>query len=350
MNDKKIKSLQSLRLIAFLYIFSFHAGNLFPQSLKEFFNVGIGAEWAVSLFIVLSGFLLGYRIDDLNYTFSFKSIFEYMKRKIKKIYPLFFITTCLAIPRIPLTTLNLRIHYSKLFLTTILLLQSWTDNYLCFNGVTWFLSTIIFLYLLSIPIICLLKKQNKKHGIILLTVEIISFLILAILWDKIIFIKKLDLCRYSYVFPISRISEYIIGILSGVIFVKYLNKFNQNKTIKEYIIFTILELLSFFIVWLLIKNRISYWKGLGWAWIIPNALLITITALNNGFFSKILSIKPFTILGNITFEAFLIHQLAIDYLKFDMGNATKLKYFPYCFILTMVFLISYFINKKNSKL
>lgn len=91
------------------------------------------AAWAVSFFIILSGFLESY-LDEGGLSFSGKDWMGYMTRKLKKLYPLMFITTILAIPYSGLVT---QISNHALFgvngdgvgiitlLRTLLLLQSW---------------------------------------------------------------------------------------------------------------------------------------------------------------------------------------------------------------------------------
>lgn len=135
-----IASLQGLRALAFFGIFLSHAKMPFAWS-----------TLSVSIFFVLSGFLLYYR-DRINYSkmppfFAHSSLINniiFSIKKIKKLYKLHIITMILVIP---LCTLSIG-TVATIFLN-IVLLQCWgplSSINVSLNGVAWYLSTIMFLY------------------------------------------------------------------------------------------------------------------------------------------------------------------------------------------------------------
>ena len=81
MNNKKFLSFQGLRLLFFLVVFIVHIGKyrIFP-----FNNSG---RYAITFFIMISGFLYGYQ----NNSYQLKETYHFMKEKIKKYYPIYFI-------------------------------------------------------------------------------------------------------------------------------------------------------------------------------------------------------------------------------------------------------------------
>lgn len=90
---KNIKAFQGLRFIAFLMIFMWHAHN--------FHNINYTNNWAtlgVSFFIILSGFLNGYKYFDKYDKVKLKDIKELVKRRVGKFYKLHILTLALAIP------------------------------------------------------------------------------------------------------------------------------------------------------------------------------------------------------------------------------------------------------------
>ena len=83
--NNRIESLQALRAIAFIGIFLSHAGAPIKWIL------------GVSIFFVLSGFLLNYKHSDELLDYSPKGMFKFSIDRIKKLYPLHIITMICAI-------------------------------------------------------------------------------------------------------------------------------------------------------------------------------------------------------------------------------------------------------------
>lgn len=77
--SKRIESLQGLRAIAFLAILISHS---------RVFNCGYLGAWGVSIFFVLSGFLMTYNYMPRQ-DFKYPSPLVFGWQKIKKLYPLF---------------------------------------------------------------------------------------------------------------------------------------------------------------------------------------------------------------------------------------------------------------------
>lgn len=79
--QKRLDQIQALRGIAFLGVFLSHTG------LKWF---GAAGHWGVSVFLVLSGFLMfvSYSDNDRIKRISIRDNIAFSWRKIKKLYPL----------------------------------------------------------------------------------------------------------------------------------------------------------------------------------------------------------------------------------------------------------------------
>lgn len=85
---EKIVTLQVLRAFAFLGIFLSHT-----ETIKHF---EFGA-WGVSVFIILSGFLMYYNHYDDKYDISIGESLKFSLKRIKKLYPLHIFTMLLAL-------------------------------------------------------------------------------------------------------------------------------------------------------------------------------------------------------------------------------------------------------------
>lgn len=80
--NKKIKSLQAVRFIAFIIIFLVHT-----DAINGSFG-GVG----VSIFLVLSGFVMTYAYWEKEMNYSIKGAIQFSINKIKKLYPLHIVT------------------------------------------------------------------------------------------------------------------------------------------------------------------------------------------------------------------------------------------------------------------
>lgn len=298
-NTQKLNSISFLRFFAFLNIFLYHSSEF------EVFSMPYNAAWAVGFFFILSGFLAGFWHEKIESPLKFSYWKNYIIRKFRKIYPFFLVTMILTLPY------GRNEGIFQLFIN-LFLLQSWRpEGYFSYNGVTWFLSTIFFLYVITVPVISLnhsiLNKIKKKTSFLVL--EIVFFLMIDIIWASFVRSNAMSLEFYTYILPLSRIPEYICGISCGILF-KELN-FADFK--KSYLQSSIFEIVSFSLLIVIIQLNFPEWMHRSFIWIVPNLILIMIFAMQGGVLSKIFSKKIPVMLGDISFECFLLHQILLHY-------------------------------------
>lgn len=140
---KKLESLQAVRALAFLGILTSHCG------VSE-----LGA-WGVSVFFILSGFVMVYNYlpGSDRITLSWKANWSFSIKKIAKLYPLHLLMMCIMV------LLELVIWGEEIvarlkplaigIVTNVLLVQTWIPQgtvYFSLNGVAWYLSCCVFLY------------------------------------------------------------------------------------------------------------------------------------------------------------------------------------------------------------
>ena len=89
---------------------------------------------------------------------------KYLWRKVKKIYPLYLFTTLylfLYTNTESLTALFDVQRFPGQLLRNLLLVQSWSaEGAFSYNGVGWFLSTLMFLSVFNLPVMFLLNKST----------------------------------------------------------------------------------------------------------------------------------------------------------------------------------------------
>ncbi len=308
----KINSLQAIRALAFIEILIAHCEG--PAS----------GACGVSIFLILSGFLMIYSYLDRELECSLKNCVIFSVKKIKKLYPLHIIT--MLLPML-LVLRGIILDFSgkavfnfiaQIFLN-ITLLQSWvpvTDFYFSFNGVAWYLSTCLFIYAVFPFILRKFKKTKMKNvafiGVVTFACQIIVGIIL----------KLLNLYSTShfitYIFPIFRLGDFLIGCCLGYIFLNVNFKLNKIQA-------TVIEIISLVLIVfsdiIYLKNKGvlgSYYFKFTVLFIPVSVLLVWIFAINKGVISKLLTCKPIVYIGNISPYAFLIHNIIISIVRVGM--------------------------------
>lgn len=207
--------LQFLRFCAFLLICIFHTGKFQFSWLPN----GNGAANAVAFFIVLSGFVSGYSSYLVDVECNLRQIIYYIWKKLKKVYPLYFVTMLFTIGYSNIPNLVAMHSFGQLkvsliqLLKCLLLIQSWyPSGYFKFNGVGWFLSTIIFLYLFNLPLRALFTKLRKRSDLYFGLIFIVEF---AIIVFQCYLTRNTNMEYTQYILPPSRIGEYICGMALG---------------------------------------------------------------------------------------------------------------------------------------
>ena len=307
---KRADQLQFLRFLAFLAIFQQHTARwqIIPRSLA------LGME-ALSFFFVLSGVVSGYTAYGKDIQVSFKSVLGSVLKKIKKIYPLYLFTTIFSILTtwIPNSIANLEYSQMKAdfiqLIKNLLFIQSWFANgKLSYNGVTWFLSILMFLCLFTSPFLHLLNRISKlKHKYPVYILLFITINLLFILYY--IGIHKNNPQYWIYSFPPSRLAEYLGGVLIGYVvrslLVEHESCFNNT------ILFSFLEIIAFVLWGVAAKIDAPEWIHYVILWLIPNFYGVTVFCFGKGMLSRLFRNRFLVYLGDITLECYLVHQIII---------------------------------------
>lgn len=190
-----IRSLQSLRGLFTIVIFLGH----YPFSLAATFSTP--SDCAVSFFLILSGFVMcaahERKMEKEEYRFL-----TFMRGRLMRLYPLHLIclTAALAINHFHTFPLQIISH--------LLLVQSWIPEqevYFGLNGVSWFLSTLMFCYLLLFPAVRLATRRPGAY-LSTLAAAVAAYLAAAPLVPA-------DMATWAlYVCPLPRALDFLIGI------------------------------------------------------------------------------------------------------------------------------------------
>jgi len=212
---QEIKSLTSLRFFAALHVVLFHNIHFLGTDISYLSGPIKSAiehgDSGVSFFFILSGFILTYvyRQDDRKIRFR-----EFMKARVSRIYPLYFLGFLLDIPR------GLSYFYSKYGnfglkkasfsgLVHLLMLQSWHPRLTpVWNFPAWSISTEMFFYL-CFPFFSKLRIRAS-------TILLCYFVPLFIFGALVFFGFDTSDSSFSVLwrsFPVLRVGEFILGIM-----------------------------------------------------------------------------------------------------------------------------------------
>ena len=295
-----IKELTSLRFILILVIFFHHALPSYPG----------GGDMGLACFIVLSGFfyalVYGRKVKAADFDYR-----GFLKSRLAKFYPLHWITMLIAIP----VSLDAGLGWKNgaILGVNALLMQSWfplPSVYYSFNGVSWFLSDMVFIVAIFPFIFRLLDCRTRRWLLIMPIVVVYGVLCLLTPED----LRNTVL----YVNPLVRLCDFIVGVLSGMLYLRLKENSSVEASLQHHsVLLRVVSLLSFLVLLamsILIPRQITLMAWIFW----PAAaiMLISISLTPGGLLSSPLLQR----LGQISFPFYMIHQLVIRYLNLLSGK------------------------------
>ena len=298
-----INALQGLRFVAFAAIFCWHTHFL---NWLGYNQQGVAANWAVYTFFMLSGFLMSYL--DKGKAITVQSSMKYMVSKLFRFFPLMWLTVLLSHQFI----VEEHGHLTGTVVLHLFALQSWfpCKEYL-YNGVCWFLSVMVFLYLVSRLLLVIFRKASKTELWLTMAVGVI-FASGWVTFTGRFFPQYWD--YLTYIFPLYYTIPFAVAMAFGFVLTKLRVDWLKRLDCKSW---TIIELsglaLLCFIPFIANSLGIPWQNGLI-RWVIPDCLLFVAFTCGNGLVSRILASKVFVYLGSLSMAAYLVHTDIVEYL------------------------------------
>lgn len=299
----RLGSLTGLKVIALWLIFYWHS-NL-PKC-----NVDLGAR-CCEFFFIVSGFLVAYHFQKKHIEISLSASWIYFRQKLIQIYPLHFLTMFILIA----------FGISKIRFTTfsfnLLLLQSWVLDkkiYFAYNGISWFVSSLLFCYFCA-PLFMYFIRKNIKD--VIKVFLLVLFLRIVLEGLPLTTTNKLWVLDY-HVNPVIRSLEFLSGMLLVPFYFsikKYLNKQNDK------IAFSLIEALSviFFI------TICYYTKFIRGIYVMLWCFIVLVFSFNAGICSKLLSSDFFKFFGQIQLSFYMFHQVVIKlFLRYGKNTTSDI--------------------------
>lgn len=320
-----IKSIQGMRSVAMITIFLWHS------------RLISNGSWPVTFFFIISGFLTylsrNKNKDNIN---GIRNSIKFSFNKIKNMYLLHIITLIISIPMRYKFLIAEPVKAIQAILAHIMLIQSIVpDNsiYFNFNESSWYLSSILFVYIFTSLFMKIISISEKKiKSIFLLVIVFVFQLIIAIS------IKDSNIVQWAlYINPLFRSLDYFMGMILADIYLTNMSK-NNNYVSKLEIISTAILLFS-----IIINSEIPKFLVYG-TYFTPFILFFIYSiSFERGIVSKILSNEILLKLSKISFEFFMIHMPVIilisktcEILNISNSIATLLS-----FLITIILSIIY---------
>ncbi len=309
--EKPIDAIQELRAFAIGIIFVSHAG---------IGNYGVLGAWGVSIFIILSGYLRGMKLDEYR-QIAIRDGLKFAIQKIKPYYPLYIVTMLVAIPlsiiKIKNAELNIDIFFVEV-VSTVLMVRSWIpvkEIASSLNEVAWYLNLYFFLLIITPAAAKAVKIFEGKH---FEKKKIVGFVLLlyAIQWINLYVVLDWDNAYWMiYMNPFVRSLEYVMGMGVG----RYVSSTYEERTKKGKNKNVILKVRGgvCIAVSVLLYLCVPYMPAhvpLTVPWTLVSLMMVVIVAdkrVHRGTFFNKLLIK----IGNQSAEIFLIHYVIICYLR-----------------------------------
>lgn len=311
--SKKIDSVQGLRAVAFLAIFMSHS---------RLFGLGFLGAWGVSIFFVLSGFLMVYSYDSRK-DYVFPPSFRFAWEKIRKLYPLHILTMIACVCYSILDEGRISLDLPIVTLLHTLLLQIWIPDsayYETLNGVAWYLCVCAFTYFCFPFIMKRIRIIRKISELYILAASILAFQVLISIIAHYVGTESksgiLTMQWITYYFPISRLADFLIGCCMGLFFVRSHHKMacgNSSAFILQLVIPVVL--VGCFWIYhsgttILGLENVKYTL----LFLPTTCFIVYLTALDGTLYSRILTNRILIKIGNLSPYAFLIHAVVIKYL------------------------------------
>ena len=299
------------------------------------------------ILFISSGFLVGYNYYQKSMPCTYCSSIKYVYKHLRTVYPLIFINTLYRMYIFIYKKDKIKLIDIEVFIINILMMIPWSRYFsitLPLNGISWFISIIIFCYFLT-PFLLLGIKNIKSSLILLIVIDLLRISIEE-------FISKgtkniLDI-NFHYG-PIIRCMEFYLGMLLIPSFFKlkyYLDKI--KNTIFSKMIFSFIQIIIvIFIYYLMLRyNSILY----RCYFIQIFLIFIFIIGYDYGYLSNIFSNKICRKIMSCQMEMYLL-QITIDE---TLKKSKAILYLSRLYFLVILYFknpnlnIEYYFSKYNN--
>lgn len=304
-----LKSIQGIRVLFTIMIFYHHFTR---PSVVQFGLCAVVAFFMLSGFVMSAGY---YRIvSGDGFVFC-----DYYRKRLRKVYPVLLLSIFISVAyKIIQVLASGDPDYLRHVVGTIVYaipslfcVQSFipiSGVYFGGNAVAWFLSDILFCYLVF-PSICRCIFKSRIH------LNMITIVILLIVYVCVMFYMPEKWCHpLLYINPIFRSLDFVIGIYLYKLYVSLLHRKSRVGIVNNRFSFILMEiiLIGILLYTLVIAGGVSLRYTAAFLFWLPISLLIFFYAFQESKNSRVpLVLDKISVGGKYTMEFYLFHLIII---------------------------------------
>lgn len=295
----RLEQLTFTRFIAVFAIVIFHFGTkIYPFNLPAIRFLFSGAFVGVSYIYILSGFVMIVAYHQKKE--SGIPLKPFYKARFARVYPVYLLALTATVV---FYIIDKRFYTASDIILNLLAIQAWIPNFaLSLNTPGWSVSVEMFFYVLFPFLFNYLYRKFEMKKLIYGTVMIwaITQLVLNIgLHTK--FYKGFPSASHDllFYFPLMHLNEFLVGNITGLLFVNRTNKSAQKND------GLVITLFFLFIAAFKFLTQLSFHDGLFAVFFAP---FIYYLSLNKGFIQKVLTKRFFIFSGEISFAVFMLQK------------------------------------------
>jgi len=303
----EIRPITSLRFVAAFVVFLFHIHIRWPLSTSASVNAVLSqGAIGMSLFFVLSGFVLTYRYYD---TTDFD---RYRVHRVSRIVPVYMFAALITLPWLvgaldhPTPAIG-ALRYALLALLDLTFMQAWFPQTFDYwnNGASWSISVEAFFYALF-PLILVRLRQFKDGD--LAKVCAIAWVLAVLPGATYALLPQKPSFTLFYTMPIFRLPEFIVGMIAGLCFMRGRVVLKHPTTA---IVVAVVALLVYLVTW---GRALPTFVFVVHNWIAVPVIAITILAsaqLSSGWLYRLLCHPVPVYLGRISYSFYSVQAFVL---------------------------------------
>jgi peptidoglycan/LPS O-acetylase OafA/YrhL len=319
-DQPRLPALTGLRIIAAVAVYASHVGppHGASKAVRALFEAGY---MGVTLFFVLSGFVLAINYFETMRRPSARATWQFGVARFARIYPLYILILCYVLLRRHVYGIGVDGWWQH-----VLAIQAWNPSVFQafnFNGPAWSVSVEVFLYACFPLLVLALARLRTPRALLLAGFTTAAAMAAAAGWFVLTHRSGLSWAdsesahRWLYVTPLSRLGDFVLGILAARLFLHVRDDARVVAAGRSIAIACSVAIL------LLMAWPADLFSAWSWdvAYAVPAvALIFGLAVAPRGSFARFLSLPLLVLLGESSYAFYLIHQPALTY--FGAGRWT----------------------------
>jgi peptidoglycan/LPS O-acetylase OafA/YrhL len=309
----RLPALTGLRIFAALAVYASHIGPPHGASrpVVALFEAGY---MGVTLFFVLSGFVLAVNYFDALRRPSGRVTWQFAVARFARIYPMYILVLLYIFVR------RAFVGSTAGWWQHVLAIQAWNPNVFQafnFNGPGWSVGVEVFLYACFPVLVPALTRIRTPRATLLIAAGIGLAMVGLTLWfalsgrGSLPYTNPESAHRWLYVTPLPRLGDFVLGILAARVYLHTRTRSQLSRASGTLAVGCVVAIVAL-MAWP--ANLFSAWS---WdvAYALPSALLIfALASAPCGALARVLSLPALVLLGESSYAFYLVHEPALGLL------------------------------------